>query len=173
MVGVVLPLLSPFRPRCRGGREASSGALLLPCFSGRPWRRGEKLEVVGLPFLLQVVLLVSSGVSALACRGGEGSGLWRWCGVGAGGLGRRRRGWKLGGGGKMALRPWSFIEVRFRCFAADGFCGLLQRVGVPSSQRTVVRRRRRRLGALGAAEDPIEFLHGGLGCFLHFYGVSL
>ena len=129
--------------------------------------------MVGVPLLLQVVLVVSSGGSASACRGGEGSGLWRWCGDGAGGPGRRRRGWKLGGGGELAQRPCSFNETRFRCFAADGSCGLLQRVGVPSSQRTVVRRRRRRLGALGAAEDPIEFLSGGLGCFLHFSWVAL
>lgn len=114
----------------------------------------------------------SSGGSARAGRGGMESGLWRWCGFGAGGPGRRRRGWELGGGGELALRPCSFIDSRFRCSAADGSCGLLQRLEVPSSQRTVVRRRRWRLGDLGVAVDPIEFLPGGLGCFSHFSWVS-
>ena len=108
--------------------------------------------------------------SAPAGRGGEGSGFWRWLGDGGGGPGRRRRGWKKGGCGELALWLCTFIDSRFRCLAADGSCGRLQCVVVPSSRRMVVRRLRRRLGGLGSAVDPIELLLGGLGCFVHFSG---
>ena len=63
----VLPLLSPFRSRCRGGSEGSSDALLLLYFSGRPWRRGEKVVVV--------LGVFSFDVSTPTGHGGEGSGV--------------------------------------------------------------------------------------------------
>ena len=76
VLAAVLPLLSPFRLRRRGGREGgSSGALLRPCFSGRPWRRGESSVDVGDLFLLVVEVVVFLDDSALAGRGGEGSGV--------------------------------------------------------------------------------------------------
>ena len=75
----VLPLLSPFRPPRRGGSGGSSGVDLRLCFSGRPWWRGEEREVVGVPFWLQVALVVFFvDASALAGRGGEGSCVRRW-----------------------------------------------------------------------------------------------
>ena len=102
---LVLPLLSPFRPLRRGGREgAPSGAFFLLRFSGRPRWRGEEPVVVRVPLLVVLVVEVFfSGVSAPAGLGGEGSGGWRWSGVGGGGPGRRRLGWRLGGVGVQAL----------------------------------------------------------------------
>ena len=73
----------------------------------------------------------------------------------------------------MALWPCAFNESRFRRLAADGSCGRLQSVVVPSSRRMVVRRLRRRLGALGAAMGLIVFFLRGLGCSLHFSWVRL
>jgi hypothetical protein len=134
-LGVVLPLLSPFRPRRRGGREGSSGALLRLCFSGRPWWRGEKLVVVGGPLLLVVVQVVLFDVCAPAGHGGEGSGVWRWFVAVGGGPGRRRGGWKMGGSGELALWPCAFNASQFRRAAADGSCGRLQGVAVLVSRR--------------------------------------
>lgn len=76
VLGSVLPLLAPFRRLRRwGGREGLlSGAPLLPCLSGRPWRRGESSEVGGDLLLLVLVVEVFVDGAALAGLGGRGSG---------------------------------------------------------------------------------------------------
>ena len=76
VLGLVLPLLTPFRRlRRRGGREGClSGAPLHPCLSGRPWWRGESSVVVGDLFLLVLVEVVFVDGAAPAGLGGEGSG---------------------------------------------------------------------------------------------------
>ena len=149
--GVVLPLRSPFRPGCREGREGSSSGFFIDlCFSGRPWRRGEKLVGEGVPLLVLVLVVVLSDVSALAGRGGEGGGVCRSLGGVDGGPRRRCAGGKMGGAEEFVLWPWSFIEFRVRRGAADGSCGRLQGVVVLPPRRRVVRRLRRWLGVLGA-----------------------
>ena len=127
--------------------------------------------VAGVPFLVVVLLAVFFFAgSAPAGRGGEGS----FCAeVGDGGGGSRRSGggWELGGGGKTALRPSSFIGARFRRVRRmdSAVCYM---VLASSSSRAVVRRLRQRLEAWGAAVvDPIALLPVGLGWFLHFAGV--
>ena len=91
--------------------------------------------VVGVSVLVQVVLVVFSIDGSPAGRGGEGSAVWSWLGDGGGGPCCGGGGWKLGGAGKLELWPYSFNETRFRRFAADGFCGFLQRVAASSSRR--------------------------------------
>ena len=62
--------------------------------------------MVGGSILVQVLLVVSFfGVRALAGHGGEGSCVWRCCGVGDGGSTRRDAGWKFGESGERV--PWS------------------------------------------------------------------
>ena len=106
------------------------------------------MGVLFLEVVLQVVFFFDG--SAPAGRGGEGSDRLE-VGAGGGGPGRCGGGWKMGGGGGTVLWPCSFIETRFRRKAADGSCGLLQLVVVPSSRRLAVRRLLHRLGAWGAA----------------------
>ena len=65
-------------------------------------------------------------------------------------VGRRCVDGKKGGAGELGLWPCSFIELRFRCGAADGCCGQLHCVAARPSRRFVVRRRWRWLGILGA-----------------------
>ena len=74
----------------------------------------------GVPLLVLVLVVVLSGVSALAGRGGEGSGVCRSFGSEDGGLGRRCVGGAMGGARELVLWPWPFIELRFRRGAADG-----------------------------------------------------
>ena len=128
--------------------------------------------VVVVPLLVQVALVVGFfAASASAGHGGAGSSGWRGFGAAGGGGPRRwRDGWKTGGRGESALWLCSFNESRFRRAAADGSCSRLQYVVASSSRQGVVRRLRRRLGALGEAVDPIVFFSGGLGCLVHFSG---
>ena len=66
-----------------------------------------------------------------------------------------------------------FQRVQIPALAAGGSCGRLQCVVVLSLRRCVVRRLRRRLGALGATMDLIVISPGSLGCSLHFAWVRL
>ena len=117
-----------------------------------------------LLLLLDVVVLFV--VSALAGRGGEGSGDWRWVGAVGGWPWRRRRGWKKGGSWVRVLWSFSFIASQFCRSAADGSCGRLQGVVVLASRRKVVRRRRRCLGSweLGDGSDCVLLRWLGVLC---------
>ena len=120
-------------PAGRGG-EGSSFWRWFRAGGGGPGRRGgedRNWRGSASRFCCRWSWVVISGGPAPAGRGGEGSSFWRWAPrAGGGGLGCRGGGWKKGGGERMVLWPCSFIETRFRRWAADGFCGCLRHVVV-------------------------------------------
>ena len=129
--------------------------------------------VAGGLLLLVLVEVVYVDGAALAGLGGGGGwwlsvlACWWWWSVPmAGRLGVGRR-WKT------ALWPSSFSESRSRRWRRVALAAVLQSVVVLSSRRCVVRRRCRRLGALGAFKDLIVISPGSLGFSLHFAWVRL
>ena len=115
MLDVVLPLLLRSGGLVAGEDvKVSSGALLLPCSSGRPWWRGEGSVVVGDLLLLALVEVVFVDGAAPAGLDGEGSGVCRCRRAAGGGPWRWWDGWRMGGGGKTALWPGTFSESRSR-----------------------------------------------------------